>query len=212
MNESEVIHVGATGIPYPAYVLFNMAIWQTFIDALNAPVHAMTKGKPLMGKISFPHEAIVLSNIGQVFVGFGVRLCLIAASFLWFRIPIAPYAVLAPFALLLLIALGALIGIVLAPLSLLYEDIGKALPIVASTWLFLTPVIFPLPERGAFGFLVRHNPVTPVFSAVRELVTPGVLAQPQGFWIMAAVIALSILPVWLFFKLATPFTVERIGG
>jgi len=37
-----VISIGATDLPYPANVMFSMALWQTFVEALNSPMTLKT--------------------------------------------------------------------------------------------------------------------------------------------------------------------------
>ncbi|MEO0941818.1 MAG: ABC transporter permease, partial [Cyanobacteria bacterium J06642_12] len=39
-NNADVISVKATNLPYPAYIVFSMALWQTFVAALNGPIQA----------------------------------------------------------------------------------------------------------------------------------------------------------------------------
>ena len=50
-------------------------------------------------------------------------------------------------------------------------------------WLFLTPVVYPVPNKGLFGTIIEFNPVTPLLVTTRELATTGVVSNPQGFWL-----------------------------
>ncbi|MBR8826537.1 MAG: hypothetical protein DSM107014_01300 [Gomphosphaeria aponina SAG 52.96 = DSM 107014] len=51
-------------------------------------------------------------------------------------------------------------GLLLAPLGVLYQDVSRGLTMLTGV-LFLTPVVFPVPEQGLFAILVKLNPVTP---------------------------------------------------
>ncbi|HEY9299506.1 MAG TPA: ABC transporter permease, partial [Phormidium sp.] len=144
-SDANVINVGKTDIPYPAYVMFSTALWQTFVEALNGPVQAVTLAKPMLARVNFPREAIILAKLGEVFFNFGIKLLLIIALFIWFRVPVNPAVILAPVALIHLILLGTFIGLLLAPLGMLYQDISKGLTMITGFWLFLTPVVYPVP-------------------------------------------------------------------
>ena len=69
-NNARVINIGFTGLPYPAYVMFSTALWQTFVEALNGPVQAVTMAKPMLARVNFPREALILSKMGEVFFNF----------------------------------------------------------------------------------------------------------------------------------------------
>lgn len=211
-SNAKVLNVGETAIPYPAYVMFSMALWQTFVESLNGPVQAVTTAKPMLARINFPREAIILSQLGQVGFNFSIKLILIVALFLWFRIPVAWTVILAPVALIHLIALGTAIGLLLAPLGALYEDVSKGLTLIVSAWLFFTPVVYPPPESGLFAMLVRLNPVTPLLVAVRDLATVGTIADPLHFWLASIVALVGLLISWLIYRIAMPFVIERISA
>jgi lipopolysaccharide transport system permease protein len=211
-TNAKILNIGATELPYPAYVMFSMTLWQTFSEALNAPIQAVGGAKPMLARINFPREAIILSQLGQVFFNFGIKLILIIGLFIWFKMPISWTAILAPVGLIHLIALGTAIGLLLAPLASLYEDIPRGLGLILGLWLFLTPVIYPVPQEGTFAVLVRLNPVTPLLVTIRELATTGVVSHPQGFWIVSGVALVGLLVGWLFYRIAMPFVVERMSA
>lgn len=210
--KANVINVGKTDLPYPVYVMFSTALWQTFVEALNAPLQAVTVAKTMLTRVNFPREALILAKLGEVFFNFAIKLILIVALFIWFHVPVTWKVILSPIPLIHLILLGTLIGILLAPLSLLYQDISKSLTIVTGFWLFLTPVIYPVPNQGTFGFLVKLNPVTPLLVTARELATTGVLSEPLRFWLVSVITLVGLLLTWIVFRLAMPFVVERVSS
>jgi lipopolysaccharide transport system permease protein len=211
-NDANVINVGSTDIPYPAYVMFSTALWQTFVDALNGPVQAVTVAKPMLARVNFPREALIVAKVGEVFFNFGIKVLLIIGLFLWFRIPITWTVILVPVALVHLVMLGTFIGILLAPLGVLYQDISKGITLITGFWLFLTPVVYPVPTEGTFGFLVKLNPVTPLLVTTRELATTGVVSNPLGFWLVSGLAFVGLLLTWIGFRLAMPFVVERVSS
>lgn len=209
-KDANVFTVGETDIPYPAYVMFNTALWQTFVDAATGPVQAVIVAKPMLARVNFPREAIILAKLGEVGFNFGIKLILIVGLFLYFRVPVSWTVILAPVALIHLILLGTLVGILLAPIGVLYQDVSKSLNMVMGFWLFLTPVIYPVPKEGLFGILVAWNPVTPLLSTIRELSTTGVITNPLGFWVVSGGTLIGLMLTWISFRIAIPYVVERV--
>lgn len=211
-GQSNVINVGETDIPYPAYVMFSTALWQTFVESLNGPVQAVTVAKPMLARINFPREAIVLAKVGEVLFNFAIKLILIVSMFLWFQVPTTWTVILAPVALIHLILLGTFFGILLAPLGALYQDVSKGISMITGFWLLLTPVVYTVPNEGVFKYLVRLNPVTPLLVTTRELATTGILSETIGFWIVSIATILGLLLTWLAFRIAMPFVIERASS
>jgi lipopolysaccharide transport system permease protein len=211
-NQANVIKVGKTDIPYSAYVMFSTALWQTFIEALNAPLQAVTAAKSILTKINFPREALILAKLGETSFNFSIKLILILCLFIWFQIPITWTIILAPIAIIHLILFGTFIGLLLAPIGILYQDIPRGITLISGFWLFLTPIIYPVPNQGLFGLLVKLNPLTPLIVTIRELSTTGILSQAPEFWLVSAITFIGLLLTWIFFRLAMPFVIEKIGS
>ena len=211
-GNAKVINISSTQLPYPAYVVLSMILWQTFVEALNGPVVAVTNAKPMLARVSFPKEALVLAKFGEVLFNFGIKLVLIVVVFLWYQMPITWWALLAPLGLLSLILLGIFFGLLLAPFAVLYQDVPQALIVFTGLWLFLTPIIYPVPEGGTFAAIVKLNPVTSLLVTTRELATTGVLSDPYRFVIVSGLTLVGLFIAWVIFRLALPFAIERVSS
>jgi len=211
-GNAKVINIADTELPYTAYVMFSMILWQTFVDALNGPVQGVANAKTMLSRINFPPEGLLLAKLGENLFNFGIKLVLIVAIFLWYGMPITWKALLAPFALLELIMLGTLIGVFLAPLGALYQDVTHGLTIFTGFWLFLTPVVYPVPDSGLFATIVKTNPVTPLLVTTRELATTGIVSDPYRFFIVSAITIVGLFLTWVVFRLGMPFAIERVSS
>ena len=210
---SNVLNIGDTDLPYPAYVMFSTSLWQTFTESVMLPIQKMAQSKMLLAKINFPRESLILASIGQVFFNFAIKLILIIALFLWFRMPVSRSIIVAPVALMHLVLIGTMFGMLLAPLAALYQDFVKGVPLLLGVWLFLTPVVYPVPSgEGIFGILVKLNPVTPLLVTVRELATTGIVSSPSGFWLASLFTFLGLAFAWLVYRLGLPYAIERLSS
>jgi lipopolysaccharide transport system permease protein len=211
-NKANVIQVGKTDLPYPVYVMFSTVLWQTFVEALNAPLQAVMLAKPLLAKVNFPREALIVAKLGEVFFNFAIKVILIVGLFIWFKVSITWNILLAPVAIIHLILLGTFIGLFLAPLGVLYQDISRGLTLITGFWLFITPIIYPVPKTGIFSLLVNFNPVTPLLVTARELATTGVISHPVEFWVVSILTFIGLILTWIVFRLAMPFVIERVSS
>ncbi|MEN9230671.1 MAG: ABC transporter permease [Thermostichus sp. DG02_5_bins_236] len=192
--------------------MFSTSLWQTFVEAVTGPIQAVTQAKPMLTRVNFPREAIILAKLGEVGFNFAIKLILIVALFWVYRIPVGPSALLAPVALIHLILLGTMVGTLLSPLGALYQDVSKGITLVTGFWLFLTPVVYPVPTSGRLEMLVNLNPVTPLLVTTRELATTGILTQIPNFWWVSGLVWVGLLLTWIGFRLAMPYVIERVSS
>ncbi|MBY0588271.1 ABC transporter permease [bacterium] len=196
-------------LPYAPFVLISLMLWQTFVESIQAPIMGLRAELGTIARSSVPSEAIILAKFGEILFGFGVKLILIAFAMLWYQIPFTPWILFAPVTLLLLVLFGMGIGLVLAPLNIFYRDVGAAITPVTTFWLFLTPVIVPVPREGWAAWIVRINPVTPLLSATRELLTTGAITMPIGLAIMVFVTMIVFVFGCVFFRSTLPLLLDQ---
>jgi lipopolysaccharide transport system permease protein len=212
LNRSGVLTTAETTIPYPVYLIVGTLLWQLFADAVASPIKTVNASKAMLSKISLPREAILLSGVLDVLFNFAIRLLLIVLVFAYYRITPPVTTPLAILGILGILLLGLMIGIMVTPVGLLYNDLGQALPTLLSVWMLFTPVVYMPPTQGPLAFLTRLNPVTPLIRTTRDLLTTGLVAQPwAAVWVSSAALLLLFLG-WILYRLAMPYLVERFGG
>ena len=212
LRSNGVFTVADTGIPYPAFVLIGMVLWQTFVDAIRMPILSITAAKPMLAKINFPREAILLAALGEVVFNFLIRVVLLIVVFAWFRLAPPLTAVMFPLGVLALIALGFMIGVLLTPLGLLYKDVSEGLTMATTFWMFVTPVLYPAPKAGVAQLLSSWNPVSPLVIITRDWLTTGVTSQLLPFLCVFGVSIFLLLAGWVIYRLAMPHLIARMGG
>ena len=212
LRSSSVVNLGETDIPYPVFALVGTMLWQLFTDSLNAPLKSAMAAKPLMAKVSFPHEALIVSAFFMSMFNFVVKSLLILAILLIFGM--APHWTLlaAPAVMLLLILLGITIGLLITPIGMLYTDVASALPIVTQLLFFLTPVVYPPPTSFPFSLLATVNVVSPLLIASRDLITKGTMTNLLPALIVGVAVLCGLLVAAVIYRVAVPIIVERISA
>ena len=206
IQSRRIIDIAPTEIPYPVHVLAGMTLWQTFVDALNAPLQQFAAGRQLVTRSRVPLEALVAAGVLDVLLNCAARLLVLAALLFAYDVGIGPGVLLAPFGIAALTLLGLAIGTFLAPVGLLYDDVSRAITVVTGFWFFLTPVIYRAPADG----ILRFNPVTPLLDTTRAWLTSSAPIA-NGFVPVTAAAAALLMFAWALLRLARPHVVERLG-
>jgi lipopolysaccharide transport system permease protein len=211
LKSQSIIIVGKTPIPYPAFVLIGTLLWQTFIDALNSPLKVVTSARAMLAKMNFPREALILSGLAEVLFNFFVRITLLVPIFVYYRLPIGSSLLLVPFGILALLLVGLTIGMLMMPLGILYNDVGRGVALIAGSWMLLTPVVYPPPKTGIGAWLVQWNPVGPLLQTSRDWLTSQPVTRLDDFLIVSGIAILVLLAGWVLYRLAMPILIERLG-
>lgn len=210
-NDTGIINVGETDIPYPAYVMLGTVLWQTFLESFNSPQVAIKASRPLLAQVKFPHEAIIITQLGQTLFNLLIKLLFVVILFILFRVSVSWMIILAPIAIINLIILGTAIGLLLVPITNLVQDVSRSLEVITLAWFFLTPIAYPPPDNPILNFIVKLNPVTPLLVTAREMITTGMLSQTFSFILMSVVAWIGLILGWLVYRLAMPYLIERIS-
>jgi lipopolysaccharide transport system permease protein len=212
-RDAHLIEVGAISMPYPFFVLSGMMLWATFLESIDAPISGVAAEQAMLSRADVPAEAVTLARLGLVLYNFAVKAIILAIAAIAYRIHIPWTILFAPFTLLLMVLLGAAIGLILAPINLLYNDVAKALPVITTFWFFTTPIVFTTPHAPLAAFIMnRLNPVTPLLTTTRELAFSGTLTMLPGVAVSAALVAVLFLLGLLFHRIAMPIVIDRANA
>ena len=212
LGSQNIIHIADIPVPYPAFVMMGTLLWQTFLDALNSPLKAVTNSRNLLAKINFPREALILAGVADVLFNFLVRLVLLIGVFLIYKLPVTPSLLLVPFGIFGLISLGLTLGMLLTPLGVLYTDVSRGVLLVGGFWMLLTPVVYPIPKTGLGARISHLNPVSPVLQTCRDWLSAQPATHLEGFLVVTGLSIVALLFGWVIYRLTMPILIERIGS
>jgi lipopolysaccharide transport system permease protein len=211
LRSSSMISAKDVGMPFPAYIFMSTVFYQVFVDSLNAPIKVVNSSKAILTKINMPREAFILSGMGDVLFSFSIKLILLVGVFIYFKVHVGWTLAFVPIPLLGLLLMGTMIGVLLIPLGLLFQDIQAALLIFTSGFIFITPVAYTPAMGGTLGKLMNLNPVTPLLMAAKGAVAGKIPGDLLPFLIVFAFVLVFLLIGWVIYRLALPIIIERIG-
>jgi lipopolysaccharide transport system permease protein len=212
LQSQGIVKVEGLGMPYAAFAMIGTLLWQTFVEAIQSPLTAVQSAKPMLAKINFPREAILMASLYAVLFNLLIRLILVVAVLGAWQIIPSLTLLWFPVTMVGLIGCGFAAGLFLLPVGALYGDIGRAVPIVAQFLMLLTPVVYPAQTSGRLALLTALNPVAPVLVTARESLT-GVPLTSLVPCLVVTVLALAVCFIGIAaFRLVMPILIERMGG
>jgi len=212
LQSQGITNITGTGIAYPAFAMMGTLLWQVFVDSLQSPLQSFGAARAMLVKINFPREAVLVSGLYKVVFNALIRLVLVAVVMAWWHVPVNASVLFFPVAMAALIAAGFAIGLVLLPVSNLYGDVGRFIPMVTGFWMLLTPVVYPPRTEGLAGWLATWNPVSPLIITARECLTAQPLSMLGPFFIVFACSLVVIFLGLVGFRIAMPHLIARMGG
>lgn len=197
---------------YVAHVMVGLVFWQVFIEAVQTPMRTFSEARSMLAKLKFPRESLIAAGLLDVGLQFLIRLPLLIAGWLLFPDSSAQVWWFLPGLLLGVLAVGTCIGIILLPLSLLYQDVAPAAAMAGGFWLLLTPVAHVPASAGLVATINQWNPAAVLIETARAgwLGTP--LLHVTGFVAVSlGGVVLGTL-AWLAARIAFPHLIARFGS
>ena len=192
--------VPSDGLPYPIFAYSGLIFWTFFANSLTGGTLAMVANSPLIRKIYFPRETLLVSVLLASTFDLGIALVLFAAMFVYYKVAltITVLWIVPLLALQMLLTLGVT-GLSSAA-HVNYRDIGHALPLLTQLWMFATPVAYPIrviPEW--LKPLYMLNPMAPIIDGYRRAFLLGQAPDLPALAVSAAItVALSALALAVF--------------
>jgi len=212
LNNSGIVSMGETDIPYPIYVFSGTMIWAIFMESMQAPIEKTTQNKSILAKVNFPREALIVAGIYQGLFNAAVKSIILITALALMGYFGGWSLLLFPLGVLSLVLAGTAIGLMLTPLGILYTDISKAIPLVMQFLMFFTPVVYAIPKEGVSREIIQNNPVTPLIMTTRDWLTG---MQPEflnGFIWMNLIVLILLALVLVAYRLAMPILIERMNA
>ena len=212
LQRQSILSPGVEGVPYPVFAMVGVVFWQLFAESIMTPLQVVQSSKSMLAKIYFPRESLLLAALLQVSVNFFVKFILLILILYCFGLKPQTSIILVPVAVVSIMMLGSLIGIVLIPVGLLYQDIILSIGIILMLLMFVTPVGFEAPDSGIIASINQFNPVTPLLECARDWVLSGWYSNFAGLIQVASVTFVALIFGWVLYRISFPVAIERMGS
>jgi homopolymeric O-antigen transport system permease protein len=212
LNASGIVVLQKTDIPFPVYVFAGTMLWAIFMDAINAPMGQTKAARGMLTKLNFPREALLLAGVYKTLFNASIKIALLLCVLPFFHVNPGWGLALFPVGVLSLILVGTAIGLFITPVGMLYSDVGNAMPLFMQFLMYVTPVVFAMPESGLVAKLFAINPLTPLILTTRNWLTGGTPEFLVSFLVVNAVAVVLLLASWIGYRLSLPILIERMSA
>lgn len=212
LNLSGAILVRDTGVPYPIYVLVGTMFWSFFTESISMPLSQFESAKPILAKLNFPKEALILAGIYKTTLNACIRMVITVIVITLLGAQLKWSILLVLFGGISLILVGTMLGLLISPIGLLYTDTSRATNLVVRVLIYTTPTLFPIPEAGIGRVIIMNNPLTPLIVTPRDWML-GLSAEFVSEFVLVTVIGFfMLLFFWLVFRISFPVLAERLSA
>jgi lipopolysaccharide transport system permease protein len=215
LNSSGTVTLDDSGIPYPVYVFSGTLLWSIITESISAPITNPNAAKCILTKINFPKEALITSGILKLLFNTAIKVVLLLifvfAYGIGFSWSLLLLLLLFPFAILGGVIVGTTIGLLLTPIGMLYTDISRLITFGMQFLMYVTPIVFVVPQSGAMKTLMEFNPFTLIITVGRNLVVGLPLEYLSYFLILLAVCIPLLFIALVFYRISIPIFVERLS-
>lgn len=212
LNHTGTVKLSDTGIAYPVYAFTGTLLWSIVSEAINAPTQVTNASKGILSKINFPKEALIISGIYKLLFNTLIKVVLLGAFIVFYGVDLQVSIVFFPLVLLVAVFFGTTIGLLIAPVGVLYKDVSKVITIGLQFLMYVTPVVYAVPKEGFLKTIMELNPITPIILTGREVLTGmEVTYLSYFFWVVIVCIPLFLIGL-VFYRISIPIIVERVSG
>jgi lipopolysaccharide transport system permease protein len=191
------------------YGVFGLAIVQTFLEAMNATRRVFANHGQLLRRQNVPLDGLVVAALLDTAFTMAVRLAIIAVAFFVFSVqPVWRTMWVAVAGFVGMAALGAGLGLLVAPLASLKRDVENLFAILPWMLFAVTPVFTPPPAGSLFARLCEYNGLTRIVDGIRAAAYGG-HGSPSGAVRGLLAGLLLMLLGWAFCRFAKPYVIER---
>jgi len=183
--------IPSDGVPYPVFAYSGLLFWIFFANVLSGGTVAMVANSPLIRKIYFPRETLLIAVIMAGALDLVIASMLFAALLAYYKITVA-LSILWVIPLLILQMVFSL-GMIslLSAIHVNFRDIGHGLPLLSQLWMFATPVAYPLSVVPNWILpIYMLNPMTPIIDGYRRAILHG---KPPDFGALSVAAILIVI-------------------
>jgi lipopolysaccharide transport system permease protein len=166
------VGVPSDGIPYPVFAYAGLLPWVFFANAVANCSTSLVASSNLITKVYFPRMVIPAAAVAAGLVDLAIAAVILVGLTLLYGIRISWSLALLPPLLVLTLVLALAVGILVSALTVRYRDIRHALPFVIQTWMFASPIIYPLSVVPLkWRWVLALNPLTGIIEGSRASLT-----------------------------------------
>ncbi len=197
-----VAKLPSDGLPYPIFVYAGLLPWTLFANSVNKASNSLVGGGAMLKQVYFSRLAIPLSSVASSLLDFFLAFLVMAALMAYYSVIPTGNIIWLPALVVLALCTALGVSLVLSALNVQFRDVKHVVPFLVQTWMFATPVVYPLSvvDNPNMQMLLALNPMVGVVEGFRWALLGVDTAPGPAVMISAFVAITSIIVGTLYFK------------
>ena len=186
--------------PYIVFLLTGLLPWMWFNGAVGDSTRAFLRESKLIRSTRIPRSIWVSRLVLSKGIEFVASIPVLAAFAIFSGAVVHWEALLAPIGIVIQAALTLGVGLIVAPLVVLFRDLERAVKLVLRVLFYATPIVYGLPDLKAVGIegIAEFNPLAGIISLYRSAFFPehldwsavGISALMSAILLVAGILVL----------------------
>jgi ABC-2 type transport system permease protein len=218
---SQVFRIGGDIPHYAVLLLFNLMLFNFFLEATNQSVDSVLKQENIVRKMQFPRMVIPLSVVLTSFFGLCLNMIIVFIFILASGVEPTSTWLLLPFILAVLVVFTAATAMILSSLFPRYRDVGQIWSVLGTVFFYGSPVLYPasllVEQAPDWRWVLLINPFAPLFEQAQRWIidptAPTVVQNAGSYWgwigPIVIFVAVCAFAVWIFNRQA-PLIAEEL--
>lgn len=189
-------HIFERSVPhYSLHLITGIIIWTYFAEGTRVGLQAFVSNASLLKNVALPRHTLLLAAIVNVTITFGINLFILASFYVWQGVLPSAFSLLYFVGLSLLLGAFVLgVGLLIAPLYVIFRDVAQIWEVVLMLGFYSAPIIFSVELIPAkLQPLLWLNPVGYFIHFQREALLANHYAPPSVFLFLIGVTAGVVL-------------------
>jgi lipopolysaccharide transport system permease protein len=168
------ISIPSDGLPYPVFCYSALLPWIFFSSSVISASGSIIQHSAIIRKIYFPREILPTVSVTVTFLDYFISSFILIFMMVLYGISIQWTVIFLPMLLIIQTILSLGIGYAASALATFRRDINFGMPFIMQSWMYLSPVIYPLssvPQKYQSVYLL--NPMAGLLEAHRAILLHG---------------------------------------
>lgn len=186
---------------YPVFLVSVLLPWNFLSRGILSVAALPYNNSYILNRATFPAESLVFGGLISSFIDLCFELIVFTILLIAFQSPLFPGILMLPLIMLIYLLFTAGISLFLAVGYVLYRDMQYISGIIATAWMYLTPVFYShalVPEM--YLSFYNLNPMVYIASCFREVLYHGRFPQIQTLAIASSISVVVFIVGWVFFN------------
>ena len=204
LRQSDVLNFDESEYPFTLFLISGLMPFQMATSCLIRSLTTIQVHSSILDQVNMPPEALFVTNYLSYFFDSSIMYIVLVAAICIFS-QLTVMGLIMGFIILQMLGIGTLaLGMLLAPINILYEDISKIVMLSIRPVMFLSPIFYSDLDSTILETVNNFNPFAHFLTLFREaLLGMDVTSSVSWYVIFGGSLLILVLSI-LFFHAALP--------